>query len=186
MQTIIGAHRVMILIGLMWIPSAITLMGQSKIKAYDRLAYRVVEHAADGVHLVPVGVRVPLDIGSDVALEMKPLASGEPAPEGEGWQVFTAPDGVAYEVTVQAFLDDLDGDRTVMHVAGYDTLPLGKLSDIFSRSVQSAAGASGTGPHALGSWPSRHAGIASASGRRGKLTNSGDDLADGGRAVGTA
>lgn len=107
------------------------LMGQAPIEAYDRLAYRLVEQATDGVHVVPVGIRVPADIGSDVALELRPLKMGEVAPDGIGWQVYIAPEGVAYEVTVQALLDDLDGDRTVMHVAGYDTLPLGKLSDLY-------------------------------------------------------
>jgi len=107
------------------------LSAQSEAVVHDRLAYRLIEQAADGTHIVPVGIRVPADIGSDVALELRPLQPGEPAPEEIGWHVYTAPEGTAFEITVGAFLDDLDGDRSVMHVAGYDTLPLGKLADIY-------------------------------------------------------
>jgi hypothetical protein len=105
--------------------------GQTPAEAYDRLAYRLVEHASDGIHGIPAGIRVPADIGSDLALELEPLQPGQAMPAGDDWLLYTAPVDTAFEITVQAFLDDIDGDRSVMHVAGYDTLPLGRLQDIY-------------------------------------------------------
>ena len=97
---------------------------------YRGIRFKATEYAPNGkTYAVPPGVRSIADINSDLRIDLQPLLESS-AIDNEEWINFLG-DGQRLEVTVQGFHDSARGGKTVLHVGGYDTLPLGELRSLW-------------------------------------------------------
>ena len=109
---------------------ALTSLPAGDPPPYQGIRFKATEYAPNGkTYAVAPGVRGVVDANSDVRIDLQPLRESS-AIDNEEWINFLSK-GEQLEVTVQGFHDAAKGGKTVLHIGGYDNLPLGELRSLW-------------------------------------------------------